>query len=164
MSCEERVKELEEIIALLKKENEELKKDHLTNTYNRHYLEECLLHEYYPYLKTKQNWFYNIILVDLNNLHKINREQGYEAGDKFIIDTVKKIKEEMKKQKVSGRIFRIGGDEFLIVYQPYDVLVIEHIPNITCTKGKFDLNNDFKKVIKELDKQIIKQKGSKNGR
>jgi len=164
MECCKKLQELQEAFSLLKKENEKLKRDQLTRVYNRHYLDECLLHEYKPQLNTRANWYYNIILIDLDNLHNINREQGYDKGDEFILKIVSKLQKEMNKQNVSGKIFRIGGDEFLIIYQPYDVLDIDNIPNITYAKGKFDLTNTFKKVIKELDKQIIKQKESKNER
>jgi len=161
MSCEERIELLEEIISDLKKKIENLKKDHLTQVYNRHYLDELLKTEYKEQIESKNKWFYNLILIDLDNLHLLNREQGYEAGDKFIINVVEQIKKLMKKQNVSGRIFRIGGDEFVIIYQPYDKLDLSSIKNITFAEGYFGKNLSFRESIKQLDKIIIKKKGRK---
>jgi GGDEF domain-containing protein len=158
MPCQEQLQECQKAIEILKKENEKLKRDNLTNVYNRHYLDECLEVEYYPKIYQHKDWFYNIILIDLNDLHNYNRKFGYEEGDKFIKNTVSKIKSEMKKQNVSGRIFRIGGDEFLIVYQPYDVLNLDVIKGITCTKSFFNKEKAFREAIREADKEIIKKK------
>jgi len=162
MTCEEKVELLEEIISDLKKEIESLKKDYLTQVYNRHYLDELLKTEYKEQIKIKNKWFYNLILIDLDNLHLLNREQGYEAGDEFIINVVKQIKNLMKEQNVSGRIFRIGGDEFVVIYQPYDKLNLSSIKNITFAEGYFGNNLSFHESIKQLDKIIIEKKGKRN--
>ena len=162
-NCEE-IKKLKKALEVLKKENDKLKKDNLLkeyNVYNRHYLDELLKTEYYPKLENKENWFFNISLIDLDNLHNINREKGYEEGDKFIKNVVKTVKERMEENNVSGRIFRIGGDEFIVIYQPYDYLDLEEIPNITYATGTFNSKEKFKSVLKDLDKIIISEKEKK---
>ena len=150
---------LEELIKQLKKENEKLKKDHLTQVWNRHYLDEMLKIKYNE--KIKKGWIYNIALIDLDGLHELNRTQGYEKGDEFIINVVKQIKELMKESNVEGDIYRIGGDEFIIIYEPYDVINFEKIKNITYSVGYFHEKLSFKEAIKQLDSNIIELKKRK---
>jgi two-component system cell cycle response regulator len=155
------LKMLEEEIKNLRKENERLKKDHLTGVWNRHYLDEMLEKEYIP--KIKKGWFYNVFMIDIDNLHNYNREKGYLEGDKYIKEIVSKLKNEIKKQNVSASIFRTGGDEFIIFVQPYDDLNLNNINNITFSKTIFDQTVTFKEVVDKLDKIIIEEKNKKKG-
>jgi len=154
------IKSLENEIKKLKIENEKLKRDNLTNVYNRHFLDELLYGEYKEKLENN-GWFYKIILIDLDDLHNYNRLHGYEAGDKFIVNIINKIKQEIKKQNVSRRIFRLGGDEFVVIYQPYDDLDLSHIDNITIGKGTFSKIKPFREAINEADDEIIQKKKNK---
>lgn len=54
-----------------------------------------------------------IIFVDLNNLKFINDELGHVYGDKAI----KGVAEYLKTNFAGSDIFRIGGDEYVIIYQ-----------------------------------------------
>ena len=58
-----------------------------------------------------------IIILDLNNLKKVNDEIGHDAGDKYIIYASKVINQIFAKY---GRIYRIGGDEFCILTKNLD--------------------------------------------
>ena len=51
------------------------------------------------------------VVFDLNDLKKINDTKGHQAGDKYIIDSVKLIKECFRNIPV----YRVGGDEFAII-------------------------------------------------
>lgn len=53
-----------------------------------------------------------IVLCDLNNLKYCNDNFGHEAGDRYLIESTKVIKEVFEK---CGRCFRMGGDEFAII-------------------------------------------------
>ena len=53
-----------------------------------------------------------IVLCDLNNLKYCNDHFGHEAGDRYLIESAKVIKEVFEK---CGRCFRMGGDEFAII-------------------------------------------------
>ena len=157
------IEKLKQTIEILKKENDFLKKDHLLmdyNVYNRHYLEESLKDEYYPKLKNK-DWFYNFALIDINNLHHINRKYGYDEGDNYIRNVSRQILNDMNNRNVTGKIFRIGGDEFLIIYEPYDFIDFDNIDNITYSIGRFKDKKSFKREIKRMDKEIIKNKGER---
>ncbi len=54
-----------------------------------------------------------IIFVDLNNLKFINDELGHEYGD----EAIKGVAEYLKDNFPGSDIFRIGGDEYVIIYQ-----------------------------------------------
>ena len=77
--------------------------DPLTKTYNRNMLEE---------LRDKfdtQELF--ITMVDMDNLKTINDMQGHDAGDLAICTVASYLK------IISHIVFRLGGDEFLLVDQ-----------------------------------------------
>jgi len=147
---------LEKMIKELKKENEKLKKDNLTGVWNRHYLDEMLANKYN--IEIENGWIYNVVLIDLDGLHDLNREKGYEAGDKFILSVTESIKKKMEEGNISGDIFRIGGDEFIVIYEPYEELDLSDIKNITFAKGYFYKDFNFRELIKKLDSKIIKLK------
>jgi len=52
-----------------------------------------------------------IIFLDINELKQVNDINGHEQGDKLILAVVAKI-----KSCFSTNVFRIGGDEFVILY------------------------------------------------
>lgn len=56
-----------------------------------------------------------LVLVDINNLHNINRQKGYYAGDQVI----KSISEQLKSFYQFHQLFRISGDEFAILIRSY---------------------------------------------
>ena len=54
---------------------------------------------------------FSIVMVDMNNLKKINDVYGHKAGDQYIIGCCDMIKNVFKK----SLIYRIGGDEFVVI-------------------------------------------------
>lgn len=62
------------------------------------------------YLKGDKNAA--IVVVDINNLKKINDKHGHEAGDETIAYAAKIIRESFRG---IGQAFRIGGDEFCVI-------------------------------------------------
>lgn len=57
-----------------------------------------------------------IVMVDMNNLKQINDEFGHKAGDSYIKGSCHMICETFKHSPV----FRIGGDEFVVILQGQD--------------------------------------------
>lgn len=57
-----------------------------------------------------------IVMVDLNHLKLVNDTYGHEKGDKYIVGSCKIISDIYKHSPV----YRIGGDEFVIVLQGED--------------------------------------------
>ncbi len=54
---------------------------------------------------------FTVFLFDINGLKKINDNYGHEYGDMFIVDTANTL----KKAFAPERVYRIGGDEFIVV-------------------------------------------------
>lgn len=53
-----------------------------------------------------------LVIFDLNNLKKCNDTKGHMAGDKYIADAARMIREVFAGL---GKVYRIGGDEFCII-------------------------------------------------
>ncbi|MCR5113773.1 MAG: diguanylate cyclase [Acholeplasmatales bacterium] len=62
--------------------------------------------------KVSDNDTLNAVFCDLNGLKNINDTIGHEAGDEFIKDFAKLLNESFG----DGNIFRISGDEFVVIY------------------------------------------------
>jgi diguanylate cyclase (GGDEF)-like protein len=60
---------------------------------------------------------FGVVVFDLNDLKKTNDTYGHAVGDKLIITAAKLISDVFKRSPV----FRIGGDEFLVVLQNKDL-------------------------------------------
>lgn len=56
----------------------------------------------------------SLILLDLNDLKKINDTQGHNAGDQVLVEAAACIK---KILGGLGDVYRIGGDEFLVIIE-----------------------------------------------
>lgn len=52
-----------------------------------------------------------VAFIDANGLHKLNDEQGHDAGDRMLIC----IANELKKEFGQDDCYRIGGDEFVVM-------------------------------------------------
>lgn len=67
-----------------------------------------------------------MIVFDINNLKTINDRLGHEAGDEYIVNSCRLICKTFKKSAV----YRIGGDEFVVVlenddYENREILLYE---------------------------------------
>ena len=79
--------------------------DSLTGVSNRRSLDEMR-----EKMEQSENT-YGILMCDINGLKKMNDEHGHEAGDQLIIDVADCLKEVFGDR----RVFRMGGDEFLVI-------------------------------------------------
>lgn len=59
----------------------------------------------------------SICFIDINGLKDVNDQLGHEAGDELIVSAVEVIRQEIRKEDF---IVRMGGDEFLILFQSAD--------------------------------------------
>lgn len=57
----------------------------------------------------------SIIVLDADNFGKINKLYGHGVGDDALKDMARKIKSAARKYGCSERVFRRGGDEFVII-------------------------------------------------
>lgn len=84
--------------------------DQLTGLYSRYYLEKVqqeILHK----AKLKQVSF-GLMHIDLNSFKSINDMYGHEAGDSVLVETARVLRLVTRKNEL---VFRIGGDEFLVM-------------------------------------------------
>lgn len=65
------------------------------------------------FAKENANKSFDMVLADINNLGKINNEQGHNEGDKSIIKCANFLNN-------YGTVFRLGGDEFVMVFENSD--------------------------------------------
>ncbi|NIA22996.1 MAG: diguanylate cyclase [Proteobacteria bacterium] len=84
--------------------------DELTKAYNFRYFYNYINNLSKPYLKNEKN--FSLMLLDLDNFKDVNDNYGHLQGNvvlKEYVDLLKKITRTGKK------VFRYGGDEFLII-------------------------------------------------
>lgn len=95
-----------------KKLEEQTIKDELTKTYNRKYFNEKLKEQFDLYKRYKVNFC--IALFDIDDFKKVNDTYGHKVGDEVLIKISKIIN---KNIRVTDILFRIGGEEFVIIYR-----------------------------------------------
>jgi diguanylate cyclase (GGDEF)-like protein len=99
----------------LKKALERLEKmsgtDEMTGVFNRRYAYEVLSREIA--LARRENTNFSICYIDIDNLKIINDKYGHLEGDKLI----KTISQSLGKViRTTDYIFRMGGDEFMLLF------------------------------------------------
>ncbi len=80
--------------------------DSLTGLYNRNKYNNDIANSY---TSTSEN--IAVMYLDLDNMKSINDSFGHSIGDKLLIATAKILKETF----VGANIYRIGGDEFVVI-------------------------------------------------
>ena len=63
------------------------------------------------------NAYFAVVVLDINNLKETNDTYGHDLGDKLIVNAAKAISVVFKRSPV----FRIGGDEFLVILRQKDL-------------------------------------------
>ena len=108
-------------IDLLEKTNMYANTDTLTGLYNHRGFQEVLAGEIQ---KSAQNGTdLSIVMFDINNISKINRELGHAKGDEVIKLLAEKVKQSMRSTDNAGRY---GSDEIAII-----------LPNTTTADAKY---------------------------
>lgn len=122
---------MEKMRQSLYKRESELKKqsyiDPLTGAYNRLFydrkIDEIVQNKIYPT---------TIIMADIDGLKQINDTKGHVTGDSYIIKCANIMKSAMR---ASDTLFRIGGDEFVLLF-----------PNTNLKTGDLILERVNKKI------------------
>jgi len=97
-------------IDLLEKTNKYANTDTLTTLYNHRGFQEVLANELVKSEET--NSPLSVVMFDINNISKINRELGHAKGDEVIRLLAEKIKQNIRTNDKAGRY---GGDEIAII-------------------------------------------------
>jgi diguanylate cyclase (GGDEF)-like protein len=111
-----------------------------------------------------------IVVLDVNDLKVINDTEGHEAGDKCICDACEIICRTFKRSPV----YRIGGDEFVVISQDEDYNRSEELLGITsrnneealskggiviaCGMARFSNEESVSEVFEIADKRMYENK------
>lgn len=74
--------------------------------------------EYNVKIRVSEDCEFAVAMFDVNNLKKINDEYGHDAGDEYIIGCCHLVCKTFK----CSPVYRIGGDEFVVVLDGEDYL------------------------------------------
>lgn len=111
-----------------------------------------------------------IVILDVNDLKKVNDTAGHQAGDQYLRDACKIICETFKRSPV----FRMGGDEFAVIAQGNDYERIEELIEsvngrnteavrnggivIACGMSQFDNDTCVATVFDRADRNMYENK------
>ena len=96
--------------------------DPLTGLYNRHKLNESLDAEVERGVRYQRPL--SVIMIDLDDLKRINDEFGHPAGDQVLIEVAEGIRSQVRRIDIPTRL---GGDEFLVVLPEADQTMAEGV-------------------------------------
>lgn len=97
--------------------------DELTRLFNRHAYEDDIK-EIEKNGISEDLWFMG---VDLNGLKTANDTKGHKAGDELLIATSECLRQSVSN---SGKVYRVGGDEFICIFTATDRETMEMIKEI----------------------------------
>ncbi len=97
-------------VELREKTNKYANADNLTNLYNHRGFQEVLASELQKAEETDTPL--SIVMFDVNNISKINRELGHAKGDEVIKLLAEKVKQNIRSNDKAGRY---GGDEIALI-------------------------------------------------
>jgi diguanylate cyclase (GGDEF)-like protein len=114
--------------------------DPLTQLLNRHSLDTRLKRE--MELARRNHQSLSILMADLDNFKKINDQHGHPVGDEILKHASQLLKESARGIDL---IFRIGGEEFLIILSN------------TTPKGALNLAKRIVKKVEQTDFKVRKK-------
>ena len=135
--------------------------DLLTGLYNRN-----KLNAYMTGVAESGQMPIGLIFLDINGLKKVNDEQGHLAGD----DLIKRAADTLSSVFAGCDIFRVGGDEFVVVLKRATeekiIPLLERLheesdkANVSFAAGYAitDDHKDFEKALNEADFYMYKDK------
>jgi len=150
MKNEEKIEYLEKANKQLKQEVQKLrikiknyKYDELTGLLRRKDFNDRFDEMWHEYKEFGNRFI--MAMIDLDGLHELNREISFEAGDDFI----RRVSDDMKNLFEDSNLFRIGGDEFMILKRGNDKEFFdERLQSIeSCTCFSVSVVNGFDSEI-----------------
>ena len=168
------VRQEEEYARRLAKAQSKANIDALTGVKNRHaYLDaEGLLDRQISEHRAPE---FAIVIMDVNDLKKVNDSEGHQAGDQCLRDACRIICDIFKRSPV----FRIGGDEFAVIAQGSDYASIDALLGqlsehnteavskggivIACGMARFENDAGVAPVFERADQNMYRNKSSLKG-
>ena len=150
-------------------------RDSLTDTYNRYEFEKSIKESINIF--ERYNNVFSIIMYDIDNFKIINDTFGHIAGDNILKDLSKLV---IKEIRGIDKLFRLGGDEFIILLPESDknhaFRLAERLKNkissfnfsginITCSFGVTEVKEEdiLDKIMNRSDNAMyISKKSNKN--
>jgi len=153
--------------------------DNLTGLYSHRHFQEILAKELAD--AERNNSPVSVVLFDVNDISKINKEFGHAKGDEVIRTVAEKISANIKKQDSAGRY---GGDEIAVIlpgmsteeakylaeYLTYTLSCcsIDNVGPVRVSVGvasypEASIEQDKLLILAEQAMCISKSKGDKNG-
>ena len=136
------------------------KKDSLTSLYNRQ--------AYYATIEHNSKDINAVVSIDMNGLKTINDNEGHIAGDNALISLSKCFLSASKKRQF---IFRVGGDEFIILCKKTSEEELKELINqikenvsrttYSCSIGycfSTEENKEIEEMVKFSDEMMYKDK------
>ena len=130
------VRQEEDFARRLEQAQKEANIDSLTGVKNRHaYLDkeehlDMLIEEH----RAPE---FAVVMMDVNDLKMINDTEGHQAGDQHIKNACRIICETFKKSPV----YRIGGDEFVVLAEGYDYEHMDALVEKICEHNRSAIND-----------------------
>ena len=107
--------------------------DSLTSLYNRFTFEDDMNQIY----NLKQE--FGLILIDINKFRELNESLGFAFGDMCLMETAARLKQHIQHNK----IYRLGSDQFAIIFQTDKEYCISAINEIfTLFKKPYVINHE----------------------
>ena len=135
--------------------------DQLTGLFNRSayekYLNESELHTFNHTV---------CVYIDVNGLHELNNKHGHEAGDQMLRAVAASLGEQFRGK----RLYRIGGDEFVVFPESADPTVCEARMQVVCASlaaqgysisyglAAQETAEGLRKLVREADEKMLEQK------
>jgi len=113
-----------------------------------------------------------ILVIDMDNLKRINDQLGHSAGDKAIRRTGLAIKKRLGENDLA---LRWGGDEFVVVLRGSDLAAARHMRHrilagvrreglsVSVGLAVFGRNNDIVHALREADARMYAMKRRRQG-
>lgn len=136
----------------------EVMTDHLTQAYNRRYLETIL--PFFIELFVKYDQVFSLISFDLDDFKSINDQCGHDMGDHVLKKIIATIKSWVRSEDI---IVRMGGDEFLIILpdirlsQAIDIAhrIQKNIPTLMYQHRCVTLSCSLSMGVVQIDRQVF---------
>ncbi len=143
--------------------------DALTGVKNKHAFLEAEESINYQIIEKAQPEF-AVVVLDVNDLKRVNDTEGHQAGDQYLRDACKLICDIFKRSPV----FRVGGDEFAVISQGSDYTCMEELIEkvnghneeavrsggivVACGMAKFDNDACVAAVYERADHNMYENK------